>query len=163
MKKSSASEYRWGLGDQGLRKADPQVIGEKLAGIKGSVGDGFTPADVVELAKMDKDLRPLFEWNDARAGKLYRIEQAGHLIRALVVVAGSAKGGEPVLVRAFASITPEGTNKPRYVTMQRALSQPDSAEQLLARALEEARNWRRIYADLAALRPIFKAIDRVAA
>lgn len=99
------------------------------------------PEYVVEESKPeDAPLHDEFEWNDVRAAELYRIEQARHIIRSLVVVHDENK--EPV--RAYVLVTPKD-NDTTYMRVDAALSDTEYREQVLERAQKELESWRKRY------------------
>lgn len=67
-------------------KADPQKIGEALA--KLTTADGNLDVRVVPDAARDKRnyLNRFFEWDDEKAAKEYRVDQARELVRSIQVV-----------------------------------------------------------------------------
>jgi hypothetical protein len=54
-------------------------------GTLAAAGRLTTDAVVEEARPIDAPLHPAFEWRDDRAAHLYRLDQARHLIRALVI------------------------------------------------------------------------------
>lgn len=71
----------------------------------------LTPRMVVDEAREPSHpLHPRFEWDDAKAGELYRREQARELIQSVKIVYRVAKGKAPErFVRAYHSVpSPEG-------------------------------------------------------
>jgi hypothetical protein len=92
----------------------------------------LTPEAVVKAAKSETNpLHPCFEWDDVKAGKAYRLKQAGNLIRCVVVTKQDTKGND-VNVRAFVSIREDEKGKPTlnpfmptkayYVSVEDAMS-----------------------------------------
>lgn len=85
---------------------NPQVVGECLATIHENQGR-LTAPDVVDTARSEESLlHPYFEWDDSAAANEYRLTQARHLIRSVVVVQSlpSPKCSDPVTVRAFIQV-----------------------------------------------------------
>ena len=73
---------------------DAQVIGEHLVHLREAY-DGLTAAVVVKDAQnLKAPTHTAFEWNDTRAAKEYRLEQARGLLRAMVVVMSAPDDGE---------------------------------------------------------------------
>jgi hypothetical protein len=82
---------------------DAQTAGEALEKIKGHNSGDLTPEAVVEAAKDAKSpLHPVFEWDDAKAGYQFRVQQAGVLIRAVIV---TVSGGEQTSQKVDAKVT----------------------------------------------------------
>lgn len=154
--------YRW---RQDSRKpGDAQQVGERLASLRGKSREGLHPEDVVAAARRDKVLRPHFTWDDTDAADRWRVHQARCLIGAIVVVQEVSGSTEPVTVRAFYAVdaptSPEREGGQVYVPLSEAMT--THRDEVLGRALDEAKAWRRRYRDLAALAPVFYAIDAVA-
>jgi hypothetical protein len=82
------SEYIWASGSRFAKSTlAPQVAGVELERLQQEHGGRITPVDVVEAARpVGTPLHPVFEWDDARAGELYRVDQARHVIGAIRVV-----------------------------------------------------------------------------
>lgn len=58
---------------KGLYKADPVKVYEEI----NSIGEEYTPADIVELAEdPGSELHKCFEWDDSIAADKYRLIQA---------------------------------------------------------------------------------------
>jgi hypothetical protein len=62
-----------------------QIVGERLAKIEQAMGKEFAPRDLVEDARpKTSPTHALFEWDNRKAGDLYREQQAKSVIIALV-------------------------------------------------------------------------------
>lgn len=88
--------WRDGVRTAGIRPEEAVAVFGRLA----SEGGLTTEAVVAEAEPPESPLHPAFEWNDAQAGHLYRLDQARHLIRALVI---TPDDGEPVPVYVHVS------------------------------------------------------------
>ena len=112
---------------RGLQKAPAQVAGEVCEKLQNSPG-GLTPKTLVEASR-DKDapLHGEFEWRDDVAAELYRENQAGGIIRNIVIV--SEEQDKPD--RAFVS-TPGRTGN--YVALDAALNNAQWSAHLLEQA-----------------------------
>jgi hypothetical protein len=78
----------------------------------------LTTESVVEEARSaDSPLHPAFEWDDPRAAHQYRLDQARHLIRALVVIPDN---GQPP-VQIYVHVSDVGRYEPTHLLVQ----QPD--------------------------------------
>lgn len=76
----------------------------------------LTPRTVLESARpVDSPLHHRFEWDDARAGEKYRLQQAHELIRVVRVKLPSDDPVEQREVRAFQAVRTEGDDASRYV------------------------------------------------
>ena len=135
-----------------------QVAGEELERIRTERKGRLIPAVVVDEARPEEaPLHPAFEWDDAVAAEQYREGQARNLIRHVTVtVQGS--GTEPRTVRAFVNVV-EGESQ-SYTSTVHAMSDRRLREQVVARALAEAEQWRARYQELAELADVFEAIER---
>lgn len=72
---------------QNAQKANPQIIGKALDGIRKGHGGRLTPKNVVEAARADNHpLHPYFEWDRDKAAQLYLEEQARTIIRCVRVI-----------------------------------------------------------------------------
>lgn len=137
---------------EAVRAADPEGL--------------LRPEAVVEAARDDSSpLHSYFTWDDTEAARRQRLHEARHLIRVAVTVLPNST--EPV--RAFVSLSTErGKAQPGRVTggsgyrlITKVLTDEQAREQLLADALRELEAFRRKYARLAELAPVFKAMAKV--
>lgn|SRR5512135_67862 len=115
------------------KDADPQKIGERLQKISDTVGGHLTPDAVVEDAKNARSpLHPYFEWDDAKAAKAHRLDQARMLIRAIKIedVDEEAKP-------AFISISEKsGTSYRSFADVQKSAELQDIVLRAAQRDLE---------------------------
>jgi hypothetical protein len=140
---------------------DPDTVGERLSTLRADLGSGFTKAAVVADAKDNPEpYGDYFVWDDAKAGAKYREEQAGYLIRA-VVVHRDEEDKPPV--RAFVSVVERESEKDRYLPLVTAMSDEDYRDQMLSDALRYFISGRRRYAEYQGLARIFAAIDATVA
>ena len=103
----------------------PQVIGSELTRIYTQDGE-ITTKGVVDAARPDEaPLHPAFEWDDGRAGELYREVQARNIIRNVETVKTDSTG-EKQYVTAFAHIPSQTSAKAGvYEPVSVIVSQPD--------------------------------------
>ena len=101
-------------------------------------------------------LHGLFEWDDTKAANKYRCQQAQFIIRNITTEENTGNG-ETVKVRAF-----ERSEK-RYAPTAVIMSQPDTRQILLDRALAELREIEARYKHLTELAAVFAAIDAAVA
>lgn len=112
---------------------DPQIAGKTLAAIAKEQGN-IQPQIVVDQSRpKDAPLHPYFEWNNAKAGEMYRLDQASKLIRCVRIVK-SETHGEPVLRRPFIHIAGERGEPSTYYPAATVMSRDD----LRARAIGDA-------------------------
>jgi hypothetical protein len=118
---------------------------------------------VKEARNAQSPLHGFFEWDNTKAAKAYRLEQARHMIRSVVVVwddPATSTGSR--VTRAFLSLRDEDDSGGKmYMGAVRAMSDARYRKQLLAEALAEAEAWRQRYKDLEELAVVFKALDKV--
>ena len=107
---STAYRANWVKNQMGLRaasrvKADPNAAAAQFEQLEQTVG--LTQQTVLDANRpADAPLHNEFEWDDTEAAEKYRLHQAGHLIRSLVIVPEceepqSDKAEKPVQVRAY--------------------------------------------------------------
>ena len=150
--------YKWKAGSHMPKGLDAQRIGEHLERLRAEE-EGLTPERVVDDARHeDSPTHPYFQWDDAVAAERYRIVQAGHLLRVVVVEVEGADE-KPTTTRAFVVVS-EG-EETVYTSTELAMRDDVLRAQVLARAKAELRAIARKYAELEELRDVFEAIDRV--
>jgi hypothetical protein len=138
-----------------------QVVGERLAALD-ATGE-LTPSAVVADARPARSpLHPAFEWDDRRAGPLYREDQARRLIRSVAVLVPVAGQGQPARQIAFVSVGQPVPGGALYTTTTRALSAAESRARVLEEALAQLRGWQERYQHLTELAEVFQAIEEVA-
>lgn len=143
--------YQWKV--KGLYPVEAQTAASELERIYDAYGQ-LDPADIVKESESETaPLHPCFEWDDGRAAQKYREHQAQGILRAIVTVAEAPSG--PVETRAF--VRTQEAYEPIAVAMQ----SEDKMVLLLKRAMSELHDFQRRYDSLAALQPVFRAIDSV--
>lgn len=136
---------------------DAQIAGEELERIRVAHNGRLTQDDVVEAARpKEAPLHDAFEWNDRKAAHEFRLQQAGYLIRMIVVAEPDESDRAPV--RAFVNV--ERDDDRSYTSTEHALSDADLRAQVLRRAMGELQAWKRRYEDLTELARLFAAVDR---
>lgn len=145
--------YRWKL--PGVIPVDAQTAGEELSRIYEERG-GLNPAEIVDESRDAKaPLHPCFEWNDAEAAEKYRQSQAALIIRSIVTVEESPLG--PQEVRAFVHV------QENYHPISVVVNNEERMSELLKMALMELAAFRKKYASLEKLAPVFESIEKVSA
>lgn len=118
---------------EGIYKANAERVYEEI----NSIGEKFTPEDIVDkaAAEPESELHKCFEWDDRKAARKYRIEQAGHIVRMLSVNTTDIKpDAKPNMIRAIVSVgSPQ-----RYTPMSIAVTKVDEYSELLSRAKRDA-------------------------
>lgn len=117
---------------------------------------------VADAARPDSPLHACFEWDDAKAAGLFRLEQARHLLRSVEVQLHTPAGNmRTVRGTACVTVQRDGQAVTAYVKMERALAEPELRAQVIATALNEAKAWSARYQQYQELWPICAAIDGV--
>lgn len=151
-------KYAWARGSH--HKANPQLAGEVCAKLESE--GGLTPTRLVDASRPeDAPLHDEFEWDDTVAAERYRETQASQVIRHITTV--KVNDEETPVVRSFVSIQTRDDDDERikntYIGTYRALSEPDTREMVLNRAMSELGSFRRKYATLKELSGVIAAID----
>lgn len=138
--------YRWRFGSQYHIPIDPVVA--ELKRIEQE--RGITVGAFLEEAQHENSvLHPMIDWDDSIAGSQWRARQAAEIIRSVVLVNETPTGSSET--RAFVNVRVEledETKEARFVSIETALAQPTTRQQVLARALKEAEAWQRRYEHL---------------
>ena len=129
------------------RGIEAAVVHKALRGVEKQAGRLTAPAVVAAAQPPQSALHPFFEWNDAKAGEAYRLEQARRLIRSVVVEIDS--GDEHRALRAWPSYTPDDEQaegvRDVYVQVDVLRSDPDIRKKVLTAAWNELLAWKRRY------------------
>lgn len=139
---------------------DAQAAGGAIEDLRGRVGGHVLPADVLEHARSaNSPLHGAFEWDDGEAAHRYRIQQAGHLLRSLVVHVRFEPRAEPKPVRAFVNVVNRETDRRGYVSLPDAMSDADYRAQVIQQAWRELHSWREKYREYSELAAVTSAIE----
>jgi len=139
----------------GFLKLPANVFGQEF--LKLEKRKKTTPQDVVDIARPKKaPLHDAFEWDDSVAGEAWRRDQAGSMIRALVVV--HVEKGETRKIRAIVSISNNITGR-QYMSIGKVLKSEDLTKAMIADAFESLGHWRNKYSHLKEFAEIVQAID----
>lgn len=150
--------YKWADGSQ-VKGVKAQVAGSHLERLRKRHNEVLTPRIVVEDARSPASpLHPVFEWNDKRAAEKHRLEQAGYILRAVVVVT-SEEQEELRTVRAFVSVIEDDARG--YTSIIRAMGKQELREQVLSQALQDFRALQTKYKELAELARVFWELKKV--
>lgn len=136
--------YKWKT-----RKLDAPAneVAKALHQIKGE-NAGLTPHAVVDAAaEEDHLLHPYFEWDDTKAARLYRVDQARLLIRSISVENKDRSAGP---VRAFVSVNGSSGSRSYEPTYQ-AMEKSDTRNEVLKQAERDWNTFYNKYKNLAAL------------
>lgn len=133
----------------GIFKADAEKVSDELSAIK------CTPSNVVEHARNPKtELHKCFEWNDSIAGEKYREHQAQQVIRNLVIIKEETEEKTPI--RLFYNT---GDRTGEYKPVQLVMRKEDEYKNLLNKAQEELRVFKKKYHCLTELEEILSLIS----
>ena len=148
----------------GISDKDANVYGQHILSLmKKKKASIVKPEELVKDAKQkNTPYHGYFQWDNTKAGAEYRKEQARDLLRNIVEVeiVSDKKQDRQVEVRSFHVVSEN--NERGYSPLEHVLSSKDLTNQVLERALKEAKSWSaryKIYSELADIR---KKIDEVA-
>lgn len=152
-------EYNWAKGSR-ITSLDADVVGAHLEKLRNASDGELTSAAVLKDACRPRSpIHSAFNWDDTDAAELYRLSQAGLLIRSVTVtflIDGDEVNDEPI--RAYVSV--QGSQgKPVYTSISVALNDAEMSNYLLCQALNEIKRWRVRHAKLKELGNVFAAMD----
>lgn len=129
--------YKWREGTR-VQGVKAQAVGDELMRIRDRDGKLETHTIVEEARNQESPLHPAFEWDDTKAAEEYRLAQARHLTKALVVVTPDEpfNSNIPVFVHVAESHGEQGY----YQSAQVAVSNPDEWALAIARASDVAQS-----------------------
>lgn len=138
-------------------KVDPDVAGAVLERLR-TINNGRLTADhvVAEAQPRSSPLHDAFEWDDRKAGRQWRREQASHMIRSIEVI--HTPGSQERPIRAFVSVV-RGEDR-SYTSTAHALSDSELRAQVIADAWRELEAWRKRHAELIEFAAVFTAMDQ---
>lgn len=138
-----------------------RITSKKVVGFIRNLADDdglIKPERVVEAARpKTSPIHDQFEWDNSAAAEKYRLLQASELIRVSVEIIDCGGNRDPVMVRAFTSLTTERGVSGGYRATVQVLSNKQMREQMLADAIAELRAFERRYAILKELAEVFAA------
>lgn len=145
--------YQWKTGSQ--HKVSASVAAEVMDKLANE--DRLNPTELVEVSRPDDaPLHSEFEWNDSVAAEKWRKEQAGALIRHLVVKI-EANNQEYPTRQYFMVCHESNTYEPIHVI----LKDEDKTALLLDQAKRELQSFKAKYIGLQELAKVFEAIDSI--
>lgn len=142
-----------------LTKKDAVAVGTVIDTLVDQRGSVTAEALVKAARSLGSPIHHLFEWDNGKAAAQYRLAQARTLIRSIVVTV------ENVQTRAFRSVVTRDSAQ-GYVPIAAAIRDVDYGPQIVAAARRALESWAAQYgalAKLAGFKPVFKAIERLAA
>lgn len=137
----------------GFYKADPNLVHNEIE----SIGETFTCKQIVEKAKdRNTELHKCFEWDNEIAADKYRLQQAGLIIRNLVITRVEEGKEQKTPLRMFVST---GERTGAYKPVKSVVRIQSEYENLLERAYSELRAFKNKYSMLKELDEILALID----
>lgn len=134
-----------------LYNADPGKVAYEIM----SIGNSVTPEQVVEAARVENsELHKCFDWDDSIAADKWRKQQAGDIIRNLIIER-TEDSGDKAPIRMFYK-TSESSG---YVHTALIVKNQSEYEALLQQAYAELRAFKRKYSCLSELDEILALID----
>jgi hypothetical protein len=132
-----------------------QAVTVELRKIAKAHGGKLCPEDVVEAARpTSAPLHSQFQWDNTKAGHLYRLEQARHLIRVCVEYYPHTE----TTTKVFVSLTTDRYKDGGYRDVRVVLGNREQREQMLHDALDEMQSFRTKYAGVRELANVFAAM-----
>ncbi len=157
--------YQWSDKPQTFPRADeadPQVIGLTLDQIAQAHGGRLQPEHVVEAARARGHvLNRHFEWDDATAAAIHRLDTARRITRSVVLLPDDPTSNQPPK-RAWTSVSePNGVS---YRRVDAIMRQGDLQLAIMRRALADLRGWLERYRSLQDLcgSPVAQAAQNLA-
>jgi hypothetical protein len=139
-------EFRPGgrAGFRNAAKADAQVIGETIDGLRAVHGPELATATVVEAARPEEStIHENLTWNDGEAGDHWRDQEARALVRSYAVVTISP-AGKPEAIVANVSIRDEAGHR-AYHDVAEIEASPVLQKSVLVEAIRDLQKWRRAW------------------
>lgn len=149
-------EYTWKADSfAGLfNKMDANKVGSEIE----MLGENVTTDEIVEQAKsVHSAMHNYFEWDDTKAGHLWRKTQATHLLNHLQVTYVKSEDEEPVTVKAFVNIKNQGG----YNKIETVVSDVDRYGILLNKAYRELDTVRNKYQELSEIQERLAFLEEV--
>lgn len=134
--------------------------GKEIEAIEKQYGKVTSELVIQRAEDVNNPLHSCFEWDDAVAGKKYRLHQATVLI--LNLSYEEEKKETPQPVRAYYNVS-DGSKKGSFINAKTAFSNPDTRDIVLKRAFREFQAFRDKYNELAEFVDIFKKFDDLVA
>lgn len=136
--------YSWKKDFWVSKDLDANEVGSEIEAIEKTYGV-VTADKIVEVAEDKRSvMHNYFEWDNNKAGHLYRLHQARNIINSIEVTYVKDKKTEPVTVRAFVN-----TKKNQgYQRIEKVVTDVDKYQSLLDKAYLELRGVRDKYSEL---------------
>lgn len=138
---------------------DPQTSGERLESLRKKNDGRLTPEVIVADAEEDASpLHPAFEWDDTVAAHSFRLDQARHLSRSIVIIRDAQPDAKPI--RAFVNICHDGDDENSYTSIEVAMADESLRKQVLNAAMKELKAFQNKYREYEELVDIMSAIQK---
>lgn len=122
-------KYSYKAGFHIDKRFEAQVVGEMCEELSNTIG--LTPKTLLDANRNeDAPLHDYFEWRDDVAAEKYREQQAGYIIRSIIVVEE-----EKPEVRAYVPVIVSGKNEFKHV--ETVIKNEDLTQQMLENAKKE--------------------------
>ena len=132
----------------------------ELNSLSESNGGLLAPEKVIAFARNKSTaLHSAFEWNNTKAGHLYRLEQARHIIRAVIVIIEHKN--VPTSVQAFVSLPRDRKPEGGYRTTIAVMSKAEHKAELLQCALSDVRSFLLKYNNLCELAGVVREMKKL--
>ena len=141
-------------------KVKANIVADEITNLIDVNNGAIIPETVIRAARPKRSkLHNCFEWDDKKAAKLYRVEQAKHILRAVIVQYDTGDEDNPTIVevRAFPNIETDGGNY--YTTMARVAEDGEMSEQLENQICRDLSFMREKHKNIKRFREVWKAID----
>ena len=139
---------------------DQQKVADEIF----AISDEPTKEQIVEMARdPEKECHDLFEWDDTTAAQNWRKEQAGLILRNLKVefIQESDLDVEPKKFTPCRLFYGDPVSNEGFVSITKIMGNQDMYDKLLERAKIEIKSFRKKYAMLKELEPLFEMIDEI--
>jgi len=150
-------------------KISAKAVGERLSELYQK--NGFITRKIVldDAKDNDSPIHLGFDWNDKVAAENWRLEQAGQLIRNLIITVEKPddKGEtKKVEVRVFHNIRDDNNpynkeSNSRYIIVNDIMNDPHASDYLLQKAFSDMVAYREKYSNLNELKPHIHLIDKI--
>lgn len=133
-------------------KADAQKCYDEIQ----TLGESYTPQDIVELAKDRKtELHKCFDWNNKEAADKWRVHQARMICCSLMVVIQPQEEKPPISLRVIQHDMEDQAYKPVVLTVRNE----DEYQRLLNQAIGEMQAFQRRYQKIVELENVINEIE----
>ena len=145
-------------------KTDARTAFQEVERLNAQFGGSAPDGALVTASKpITAPLHNEFEWSNAKAGKMYRLDQEKKIKRSLVVISESSVDDHraPIEIRLYqrTKIQDNGNSRRVYMNTFEMLEDPEGREQLLAQALRDLEIFQNRYRVLTELSGVLEPIQ----